>query len=284
MKLAIITDSTCDLQTQELEALKVQRVPLYVNFKGGVHKDWLEIGPKDIVEGVAAGAGMPSTSQPSPEDFAQAYKEAVAQGAEEILCITISSELSGTYQSATLAKESAGVPVTVFDTRAASLGLGSLVKRAASLRDAGHATGEIVEALTALRERNMALFTVATLEFLQKNGRIGGAQALLGSLLNIKPILTLRGSVGKIEPLGKARGNKKALKEMVEQVKAYQAQHPGKLIAHFLHIRDPQAAETLKEALRAEGVSFEDQGTYEIGAVIASHVGPGTYGMYMYAE
>jgi DegV family protein with EDD domain len=282
--IAIITDSTCDLQQEELTTLKVQRVPLYVNFKGGMHKDWLEISPKDIVEGVAAGAGMPSTSQPSPEDFTKAYAEAVKQGAKEILCLTISSELSGTFQSANVAKESASVPVTVFDTRAASLGLGSIVKKAASLRDAGASTADIVSALEKIRDRNMALFTVATLDFLQKNGRIGGAQALLGSLLNIKPILSLKGTVGKIEPLGKARGNKKALKEMVEQVKAYQAQNPGKLHVHFLHIRDAQAAQTLREALQSEGVSFEDQGVYEIGAVIASHVGPGTYGMYMYAE
>jgi DegV family protein with EDD domain len=284
MKLAIITDSTCDLQQDELAALNVQRVPLYVNFKGGMHKDWLEINPKDIVEGVAAGAGMPSTSQPSPEDFSKAYSEAVKKGAEEILCITISSDLSGTFQSANVAKESAEVPVRVFDTRAASLGVGSIVKKAAGLRDAGKSTAEIVSALETVRDRNMALFTVGTLDFLQKNGRIGGAQALLGGLLNIKPILTVKGTVGKIEPLGKARGHKKALKEMVDQVKAYQTKNPGNLVIHFLHIRDPQAAQTLKEALSAEGVNFDDQGVYEIGAVIASHVGPGTYGMYMYAE
>lgn len=284
MKLAIITDSTCDLQQDELAALDVQRVPLYVNFKGAMHKDWIEISPKDIVEGVAAGAGMPSTSQPSPEDFSKAYTEAVKQGAEEILCITISSDLSGTFQSANVAKEAAEVPVTVFDTRAASLGVGSIVKKAAGLRNAGKSTADIVSALETVRDRNMALFTVGTLDFLQKNGRIGGAQALLGGLLNIKPILTVKGTVGKIEPLGKARGNKKALKEMVDQVKAYQSKYPGNLIIHFLHIRDPQAVVALKEALSAEGVSFEDKGVYEIGAVIASHVGPGTYGMYMYAE
>lgn len=284
MKLAIITDSTCDLHQDELAALNVQRVPLYVNFKGGTHKDWIEINPKDIVEGVAAGAGMPSTSQPSPEDFGSAYNEAVKQGAEEILCLTISSELSGTFQSANLAKESVKVPVTVFDSKAASVGLGSIVKKAARLREAGKSTAEIIKAIETIRDRNMALFVVSTLDFLQKNGRIGGAQAFLGSLLSIKPILIVKGTLGKIEPLGKARGNKKALKEMVDYVKGYQSEQPGELMVHFLHVRDPQAAADLKEALNAEGITYKDQGVYEVGAVIASHVGPGTYGMYMYAE
>ena len=96
--LAIITDSTCDLPADELRDLHIRRVPLYVNFRGEVLKDWLEITPGDIVAGVSAGAAIPSTSQPSPQDFINAFQAAVTQGATEILCITISSKLSGTYR------------------------------------------------------------------------------------------------------------------------------------------------------------------------------------------
>ncbi len=282
MKLAIITDSTCDLNHQELETLKVQRVPLYVNFKNKVFKDWLEINPKDITEGVAAGAGMPSTSQPSPQDFEDVYKAASDQGAEQILCLTISSELSGTYQSANIAKDSANVPVTVFDSRAASVGLGDMVKKAATLRDQGASLETIMKAVEHIRDTNFLLFCVETLDFLKKNGRIGGAQALLGSLLNIKPILTLNN--GKVDSVGRARGTKKAIKDLIERTKAYASQHSGALQVSFVHIQDPAAADIMRQELKGAGVSFVDRGTHEIGAVIASHVGPGTFGMYMHTE
>jgi DegV family protein with EDD domain len=212
MKLAIITDSTCDLTAEELKRLEVTRVPLYVHFGGKTRKDWIEIGPKDIIEGVKAGVAMPSTSQPSPEDFAQTFKAAVAAGAKEILCIVISSELSGTYQSAMMAKESVTVPVTVYDSRAAGPGLGQMVTKAAQLRAQGAAVKDIIAGLERIRATHALRFTPASLEFLKKNGRIGGAQALLGTLLNVKPILKLVD--GKVQPAGKARGAKKALKEL----------------------------------------------------------------------
>ncbi|HEX7004960.1 MAG TPA: DegV family protein [Trueperaceae bacterium] len=282
MKLAIVTDSTCDLSADELSRLDVRRVPLYVSFRGETYRDWLELTPKEIIEGVQAGADLPTTSQPSPQDFEAAYEEAKAAGAEEILCITISSDLSGTFQSANLAKGSVGIPVTLFDSRAASIGLGEMVKKAAALRDSGASTEEIVRALESIRDSNMPLFTVATLDFLQKGGRIGRAAALMGGLLNIKPILSLEN--GKIVPLGRARGNKKALAELVNQVRKHRERFPGKLVVNFLHVQDPEAAEQVRAALEREGIRYEGGQVYEIGAVVASHVGPGTYGLYMHAE
>ena len=282
MKLAIVTDSTCDLTAEELSRLEVKRVPLYVSFKGETFRDWLELTPKEIIEGVTAGADLPTTSQPSPQDFESAFKEAAAAGAQEILCITISSELSGTFQSANLAKDSAGIPVTLFDSRAASIGLGEMVKKAAALRDAGAQTAEIVSALESIRDSNLPMFTVATLDYLQKGGRIGRASALVGSLLNIKPILSLEN--GKIVPLARARGNKKALAELVNQVRKHRERFPGKLVVNFLHVQDPDAAENVRGALEQAGIKYEGGEVYEIGAVVASHVGPGTYGLYMHAE
>ncbi|MEX2534632.1 MAG: DegV family protein [Trueperaceae bacterium] len=282
MKFAIVTDSTCDLTAQELSNLDVKRVPLYVSFKGETHRDWLEITPKEIIEGVQAGADLPTTSQPSPQDFEAAFEEAVAAGAQAIVCITISSDLSGTYQSANIAKESAAVPVTLFDSRAASIGLGEMVKKAASLRDSGAQPEQVVGSLEAIRDSNLPMFTVANLEFLQKGGRIGRASALLGSLLNIKPILSLE--EGKIIPLGRARGNKKALAELVNQVRKHRERFPGTLVLNFLHVQDPAAAEQVRTALDQAGIEYEGGKVYEIGAVVASHVGPGTYGLYMHAE
>lgn len=282
MNLAIITDSTCDLPRAELERLGVQRVPLYVNFEGRVRRDWVEITPAEIIAGVKGGADLPTTSQPSPQDFEEVFREALASGHDAVLCLTISAELSGTFQSATLAREAVGEQVTVFDSRAASIGLGNMVVKAAELRDSGADLPEILRQLEQIRDSSLPFFTVGGLEFLQKGGRIGRASALVGSLLNIKPILTVVD--GRIEPLGRARGTKKALREIVGQVESYQQRKPGKLVMTFLHVQDPAAAQAVKDAVEAAGIEYRGGEIYEIGAVIASHVGPGTHGLYLYNE
>lgn len=279
--LAIVTDSTCDLTPAELGELDVHRVPLYVAFQGKTHKDWVEIAPKDIIAGVQAGADLPSTSQPSPEDFAAAYRSAKEGGATEILVVTISSELSGTFQSANLAAKEAGVPVSIVDSRGASAGVGWLVRQAAELRAAGKPVADIVAALDRLKAKQIVLFSVGTLEYLQKGGRVGRVSALLGGMLNIRPILTL--DDGKIVPAAKARGTKKAIAEIVDRVRAHAAAHPGGVALDFLHIQDEAAAKTLRQAIQDAGVDFQDGQVYEIGAVIAAHVGPGTFGVYAHA-
>lgn len=282
MKLAIVIDSTCDLDAKELERLRVERVPLYVNFQGKIHRDWLDITPADIIAGVAQGADLPTTSQPSPQDFADVYAKAAKAGADQVLTICITSELSGTYQSATIAAEGAGVPVAVFDSRAASLGHGEMARAAAAMRDRGASLEEILKALAVIRDTNFVLFTVGTMEYLQKGGRIGRASALLGSLLNIKPILTLED--GKIAPLSRARGVKKAQQEMVDRFKAYVEAAKGPVTANLIHIQDQAAAEGLNQALKAAGIQFTLAGVHEIGAVIGSHVGPNTFGIYAHQD
>ena len=282
MKLAIITDSTCDLTETELFELNIRRVPLYIEFKGETHRDWIDITPADIITGVEQGAELPTTSQPTPKDFEAAYTQAVDEGAEAILCLTISSDLSGTYQSATIAAEGAPAPVTVFDSRHASLGLGNIARKAAELRNAGASLDEIMPAVEHIRDTNHVLFTVATLDFLQKGGRIGRASALVGSLLNIKPILTLED--GRIAPLGRARGTRRALREVISHIEAYRERHHGDLVVDIVHVQDPSTADTLKEALDAAGIDYQGGRVYEMGSVIASHVGPGTYGVYLHTE
>ncbi|MFO7545234.1 MAG: DegV family protein [Trueperaceae bacterium] len=278
MKLAIVTDSTCDLTAEELAKLQVEAVPLYVSFRGETYRDWIDITPAAIIEGVAGGADLPTTSQPSPQDFADAYARAVEGGADTVLCITISSAISGTFQSATIAAESAGVPVTVFDGRHASLGHGEMVRVAARMRDADAALEDIVRAIETIRDTNFLAFTVGTMEYLQKGGRIGRASAFVGSLLSIKPILTLE--EGKVAPLTRARGLKKAQQEMVDRIKAYVEASPGPVVLNLIHVQDPAAADGLRQAIDAAGVTYRFGGFHEIGAVIACHVGPHTFGFY----
>lgn len=278
MKLAIVTDSTCDLSKEQLEHMDVRAVPLYVSFQGKTVRDWLEIVPADIVAGVAAGAELPSTSQPSPEDFATVYRELIAEGYDAILVLTLSAELSGTFQSATLAAPDVQAKVHVFDTRSASMGLGAMVRRASAMRAEGATVDAILAEMAGMRDSTFVLFTVASLEYLQKGGRIGRASAMLGSLLNLKPLLTL--TDGKIEPVARARGTRKAIQEMVTRFKAFASEHAGDSITvDYIHVLDTDSADAVRHAVEAAGIGAHDQGNYEIGAVLATHTGPGAFGL-----
>ncbi len=283
MNLAIVTDSTADLQEDELERLGILRVPLYVRFKGETYRDWLDIQPSTIIAGVTDGAALPTTSQPSPEDYAATYRAAVENGADTILVVTLTSELSGTYQSAVAAREAVDAPVTVFDSRVASLGHGAMARTAARLRDRGASLEEILAGLEHMRDNTFIVFTVASFDYLQKGGRIGRASALVGSLLNIKPLLTLE--QGLLEPLTRVRGMRKALQEMVDRFRTFVDEHPGgRITVDYIHIQDEEAVERLRAAVESAGIDATFQGVYQIGAVLTSHVGPGTFGLIARSE
>ncbi len=278
MKIAIVTDSTSDLQARAAE-MGVEVVPLYVNFQGKIHKDWVEITPTDIFEGVKAGAAMPSTSQPSPADFKAAYQRAL-QNADHVLSIHISSKLSGTVGSANLAAQEFPGKITVFDSLAASMGIGMMVERARELLDQGADLQQVLVELERIRSDHIVRFTLATLDYLKKNGRIGGAQALLGGLLGIKPILTVKD--GKVEAAGRARGEKKALAEMVESLKTWAAGRQ-RIRIYYLYNAEESDVAAFKAAMQATGLPLEERITSSIGGVISTHTGPGLYGYYAYS-
>lgn len=279
MKIALVTDSTSDLPPAQAQTLGVQVVPLYVNFKGKVHKDWVEIRPADIFEGVRAGAEMPSSSQPSPQDFKEVYERAL-HSADHVLSVHISSKLSGTAQSAQLAAAEFPGRITVFDSLAASQGIGMMVERAKEMLDQGADLRSVMTELERMRTDHKVLFSLATLEYLKKNGRIGGAQALLGGLLGIKPILTIK--EGRVEPAGRARGEKKALAEVVEGFKTW-AQGRKHIRIYYLYNGDASAVAAFKEAISSSGLPVEERSSSEVGAVISTHTGPGLYGFYAYS-
>lgn len=274
MTIAIVTDSTSDLSPQLCQHYGVESVPLYVLFDGKMHRDGLDITPADLYSGLKAGKKTPSTSQPSPAEFAAAYGRAL-QHAQQVLSIHISGQLSGTVGSARLAAQEFGGKVTVVDTHSVTMGLGMRVIRAVELARAGQSVDDIVAELDRVTAKADLRFTVDTLDFLRINGRIGGAQALLGSLLNIKPILVVRG--GRVESGGRVRGRTKAVQDMVEHVRAYAAKY-GAIRAAFLYT---VGGEGLLHEMKAglSGVSFEDLGDHAIGAVVATHAGPGAMGV-----
>jgi DegV family protein with EDD domain len=272
MSIGILTDSVSDIKAPLATQLGVKVVPLYVNFRGQVLKDELEIRTLDLFKGIAEGAAMPSTSQPTPADFEQAYRELLANF-DQILVITISSKLSGTMQSAVLAAQGFPGKITVFDSLSASGSQAMMVERAVRLAKQGANIPDIVSTLEKVRARMMLRFSVATLDYLKKNGRIGGAQALLGGLLNIKPILGL--NEGRVESVGRERGAQKALAHVIDELKDYVARN-GKCRAVYLYTDKPDDVTALRDAGR--GLGIEEFGVFQVGPVIAAHVGPGTYG------
>ncbi|WP_424951843.1 DegV family protein [Deinococcus sp.] len=272
--ISIITDSTSDLTLEEQQQYAIDAVPLYVLFGGQTYRDGLEITPADLFRGLREGKKTPSTSQPSPAEFAQAYTTAL-EHSSEVLSVHISGQLSGTVGSARLAAQDFGGRVTVLDTHTVAMGLGMQAIRASQMGRAGRSMAEIVDALEQVQKSAVIRFTVDTLDFLRMNGRIGGAAALLGGLLNIKPILAVRG--GKVEAAGRARGAKKAQAEIVQFARDFATQN-GPTRASFICTDGGEATlEEMRSALSDSGI--EDFGNHKFGAVIATHAGPGTYGL-----
>ncbi|WP_027480471.1 DegV family protein [Deinococcus pimensis] len=272
--ISIVTDSTSDLQAAQLSQGNIRVVPLYVLFGGAMLKDGVEINPSAIFRGVREGKKTPSTSQPSPAEFAEAYRSAL-ETSEHVLSIHISGQLSGTVGSARLAAQEFDGRVTVVDSRSVSGGLGLQVLRAAARAAEGRSPQEIVAELERVQAVSNIRFTVDTLEFLRHNGRIGGAQALLGSLLNIKPILEVR--AGRVEAAGRVRGHKKAVQDIVDHVRNYVAKHGPSRVMHLC----TEGGEGTLHEVRSGLVSLDlvEVGTLPIGAVVATHAGPGTVGV-----
>ncbi len=279
MNVAIVTDSTSDLPKGWAEAEGIEVVPLLVNLAGKTYRDRVDITPNEVIAAMKQGAKPPTTSQPSPEAFKEVYERCL-QRADHVLSIHLSSKLSGTVRSAEMAALEFGGRVTIFDTTAASAGVGMMVMRAKELLDAGARLHEVEMELERIRDDHIVRFTLDTLEFLHKNGRIGGAQAFLGTLLRIKPILTIEG--GQVEPVSKVRGAKKALAEMVASLENW-ARGKRQVRIFYMYSVDSEALAPLKMAVSKSPLPIEEGYTGELGAVISSHAGPGTYGFYAYA-
>ena len=276
MSVKIIVDSTVDL-VPEVKA-QVKAVPLAVRFGDQEYLDGVTITPEIFYEKLVASQELPTTSQPTPAAFEDAFREAVEAG-HEVVCITIASRLSGTYQSATIAAEEFPGKVYVVDSRNASIGAGILTEYALGLAAQGMDAAQILEALIRKRKQIRLYFIVDTLEYLKKGGRLNAAVAVVGGLLNIKPVLTV--ADGEIKVLGTARGMKKAYAMLDQEcVKNGVDRSSPVLLGHT-----GGDAEPLHKYV-AEGTTLwhqEDNATI-IGAAIGVHVGPGAVAASFFAE
>lgn len=271
-KIGIVTDSTADFPPSWYEQNDVIMVPLEVRFGDEVFRDWVDIEPQEFYERLAISTVLPKTSQPSPGAFAAAYRS-LADECDRIISVHISSKLSGTSASAAIAAADSPVPVKVIDTGQASLATGLIVKELVALRGEGADINEMDERARRLSVASRIFLSVDTLKYLEMGGRLGRAQALVGSLLDIKPILTVTG--GEVAPLARVRGRNKVFRTIVEQVKEFTGEVDA--LFGFAHADAPEAAQRLRDELDAAGFNTASAPETVIGAVIGTYTGPGAF-------
>jgi DegV family protein with EDD domain len=279
---AIVLDSTSDFVDARERHPNMRIVPLYVLFDGVPLRDHVDVAPAAFYERLAASETLPTTSQPTPDDFLGCYRELRDAGYRRIWSLHISAKLSGTFESARRAAEELGGDlVRVVDTGTASLAC-ALLAEAIDRRLAAGTTDEAVEELVARFESsNRVVFTTATLEYLQKGGRIGRAQALAGSLLNVKPILEIRHGV--VEPVGRVRGRQKALEEFARLFTEDTEDRDG-LHTAIAHANAPEWVDVLTDLVAKTQPKATVDLVQLLGAVVGTHAGPGAVGFFWFQD
>lgn len=280
-KVIILTDSAADIPREMISALDIEMVPFKVTVDGETFLDQVTLDTKQYYEKLRQAQTIPTTSQPSPHDFAAAYQRCIDRGATEILAILVSSALSGTYQSSLIAKEilkDQQVHIESMDSCNATFCLGQMVVNAARAAQEGKTIEQCKEIALQTRANQTFYFYLDTLEYLQKGGRIGKAASMIGSLLNIKPLLSLD-SAGTVISIDKVRGRKKVARRIFELVEQQVA--PGSPVQlTILHGESTQEAEVWLRKYEELYDVQEKQMVY-IGSCVTTHVGPEALGVLL---
>ncbi len=274
-RIALVTDSTAMLPAPLAEGRGITVVPLQVVIGAKSYDEGVdpEATPATIAEALRAYTPV-STSRPTPAVFLEAYQRAAAEGADGVLSVHLSGEVSGTFESAQLAAREASVPVLTVDTRQLGMATGYAVLAAADVLDTGRPAEEAAGAALARAGATTSLFYVDTLEYLRRGGRIGAAAAVLGSALAVKPLLTV--TDGRIRPLEKVRTSSRALARLEELAVA--AADDQKVDVAVAHLSAEDRAQELATRLGTRlSANLEGREVFlgEVGAVIGAHVGPG---------
>jgi len=273
--VGIVSDSTAGLPMEIVARHGIRVVPLYVSMGEHVFREGVDLSYEEFYERLPTAESLPTTSQPSPGDFTEAYQSLVGQGATSIISIHLSSGISGTVGSAKLAAQELDIPVTVVDTQCA-VGVHRLAVEAAAVAlDRGASHDEAVQAAEAVVAGHRTVFVVETLDYLHRGGRIGGASALLGSVLQLKPLLHFVD--GKITALEKVRTSRRALEQLVEiMVEWVGTEEPMRAV--IMHAACPERAEQAA-ALLEQRLQVATLDTVLLTPVIGAHVGNGTLGV-----
>jgi DegV family protein with EDD domain len=272
MGIRVVTDSACDLPAPLVEALGIEVVPLTIRFGTSEFVDQVELSTAEFWARVEASDTLPETAAPSPGAFEARFRHLMERGATGIVCINLSSHLSGTMQSAQVAAAAVAneCPVQVIDSQSASMGQGNLCLTAARRAADGDSLESIVTEVIDRRDRTRLYAALDTLEHIRKSGRIGNARALLGSMLSIKPIIEIRGGV--VEEVAKVRTRSKALRELAAKAAEGEIEHLA-----VLHGNAPDLEEFL--ALLDPIFPRDEIITGVVGPVIGTHAGPRVVGI-----
>ena len=280
--VAVVTDSTAYIPDEALGGLDIPAIPLWLIWGDERYRDGVDIAPNDFYALLQTRDTVPSTSQPSVGEFVDFYRRvAEEQGTDTIVGTFISSKISGTVDSAlAAAAEVPELDVTVIDSFSTAMGLGFMALAAARRAADGGSAAEVAAAAHAVRQRLTVLFTVDTLEYLHKGGRIGTAKRFLGTMLSIKPLLHL--NEGCVEPLCQIRTKQRAVMEMLHRA---EESLDGKAMAE-LAVIDVGCREESKGVAERARERFELSQVYlaPVSPVIGTHAGPGTIGMAFYVE
>ncbi|MFH1003638.1 MAG: DegV family protein [Chloroflexota bacterium] len=268
MAIRIVTDSSADLPAELVRELGITVVPLYVRFGEEVYRDRVDISEDEFYQRLQYDAVHPSTVQPSPQDFADVYQPLSGE-ADGIVSVHISSKLSGTYNSAMRGKEivRAKCPIEVIDSQTLTMALGMLAVMAARLARQGKGLAEVVAAVKQAVPVTHLLGLLDTLKYVMLGGRIGKAKALLGSILNVKPLLSLQ--EGEVIPAGQARTRSKGIDRLFDFVQGYGRVQDLAVVYNTT----PEEAETLAGRL---GTVFDRKQITlsRVGPVLGTHMGP----------
>jgi DegV family protein with EDD domain len=276
---AIVLDSTADFPEAPARFPNWRVVPLYVRFGADSFKDYVDLSPHEFYARLRTAAELPTTSQPTPGDFLAAYEELAAF--DRIYSLHLSASLSGTYNSATTAAQQVGADtVRTVDSGSASAAVAMLGLAIQRRLDRGTSDEEIGALIERYRREAGLLFTVDTLEFLRRGGRIGRARAWAGNLLHVKPILTID---REVVPLKRVRGNQKAMQTFVEEFTSRTDDVPS-LRVGIAHAEAPERAEQLQRMVAGERPQAQVEVVTTLGAVVGTHAGPGTVGFFWFDD
>ena len=276
---AIVLDSTADFPDASERFPNWRVVPLYVRFGADSYRDYVDIGPAEFYERLRTAEELPTTSQPTPRDFQAAYDELA--GYERIFAFSVSARLSGTYESARQAASETGDRVRVIDTETASAAIAMLALAVQRRLERGTTDEEIDELVERFKRESGLVFTLDTLEFLARGGRIGRAAGWAGQLLHIKPILTLE--EGEVLPLKRVRGNRKAIQEFAEAFRTGTGDEPG-LRVGIAHAEAEERMAALEKLVRDVRPNAEIEVATTLGPVVGTHAGPGTVGLFWFQD
>lgn len=271
--LRILVDTSADYTVEELKERNLELVSLNIVVDDKSYRDIVDITRAEVYDILINQDKFPKTSQPSPQDFLEIYEDVKDKG-DSMVVITLSSGLSGTYQSATLAKNMVEYDnIYIVDSLSATYGIRHLAEHACKLRNDGVEASAIAESLEELKQRITILAAVDTLEYLCKGGRVSKATATVGELANIKPIITVN-EEGKVVVTSKALGRNKAIASLTKSISSYEIDEDFPI--YTVYAVGEENTMKLEEKLSAAGIQCAER--LQIGATIGVHVGPGAYG------